>query len=146
MDTTVIWKLNQNRLSEQPFVTVKNVKVIRDEIKFSDLIPDAEIIILDRPSTTSLEACMTSKPLFVLLAGKNWDSIPEKLLGKRAVIAYTPEDLRESIDNYFSHDVYSADVHNNEYVTEYGCYLDDGRSSERATAELLKIIDENTVR
>ena len=52
LNTTVIWKLNQNRLSEQPFVTVKNVKVIRDEIKFSDLISDAEIIILDRPSTT----------------------------------------------------------------------------------------------
>ena len=140
----VIWKLNQERLTEQPSIATKNIKVINDEINFSDLIPNAQIIILDRPSTTSLEACMTNKPLFVLLSGRNWYSLPENLLRKRAVISYTPEELCETVDEYLTKGVYSADVNNKEYVKAYGCYLDDGLSSKRAVDELLKIIEENT--
>ena len=82
-EDNVIWKLNQERKTSQPIVKAKLVKVIIEEKTFLELIQDSNLIILDRPSTTSLEACMTKIPLFVLLANKNWYELPEKLLRKR---------------------------------------------------------------
>lgn len=140
--TKVIWKLNQERLTLQPTKLSKRISIIRDEQTFTDLLPDAQIVILDRPSTTSLETCMTDKPLFVLIAGKNWYSLPEKLLKKRAVVTYTPNELRDAVDAYLQRGEYPADVKNREFVRAYGCHLDDGLSAHRAVNELLNIIGE----
>lgn len=137
----VIWKHNQERLTSQPIKVVKKVTIIREEKTFTDLLLDARIVILDRPSTTSLEACMTDKPLFVLLANRNWYPLPEELLRKRAVIAYSPEELRDTIDDYLKKGIYPADVGNREFVRAYGCHVDDGKSAYRAATELLNIIE-----
>ena len=138
--TAVIWKHNQERLTGQPPKTVKKIQIIREEKTFTELLPAASIVILDRPSTTSLEACMTDKPLFVLIANRNWYPLPEQLLKKRAVIAHTPNQLRDAIDNYLTKGVYPADVRNREFVRAYGCHLDDGLSACRAADELLRLI------
>lgn len=141
----VVWKLNQEHLTEQPSVLTRKVEVIRDKKTFTDLLADSRAVILDRPSTTSIEACMTDKPLFVLLANRNWYSLPEELLRKRAVIAYTPEELCKAVDEYLTKGVYPADVYNREFVRAYGCHLDDGLSSQRAADELLEIMGENSL-
>lgn len=141
-DTRVVWKLNPERLTRQPVTATNRVTVIRDEKTFTDLLPDARIVILDRPSTTSLEACMTEKPLFVSMANRNWYPLPESLLRKRAVIAYTAEELVESIDRYLSTGYYPADVKNREFLRAYGVHLDDGEAARRAMDELLKLVEE----
>ena len=139
----VIWKLNQERNTSQPLVKAKLVKVIREEKTFLELIQDSNLIILDRPSTTSLEACMTKIPLFVLLANKNWYELPEKLLRKRAVVCYTTEELLTSIQKYMKDAFYPADLNNREFVKEYGCYLDDGDSVSRASNYLKNLLKNN---
>ena len=136
----VIWKLNQERKTSQPVAKAKLVKVIREENTFLELIKDANLIILDRPSTTSLEVCMTELPLFVLIANKNWYDIPEKLLKKRAVVCYTPDELLKSVKKFMHEGFYPADLKNREFITKFGSYLDDGNSKERAYFELLNII------
>lgn len=136
----VIWKHNQERLTEQATKITNKVIVIREEKTFLDLIPEAKIIILDRPSTTALEVCITDKPLFVLLANKNWFSLPEELLRKRAMIAYTPLELHDAIDEYLKKGIYPADVNNREFINAYGCHLDDEKSKSRALSELFNII------
>lgn len=137
----VIWKLNPERLTIQPTKTTKNLIVFRDEKTFVDLLTGASLVILDRPSTTSLEACMTDKPLFVLLPGNKWFQHPEMLLRKRAVVACTPKELLDCIDDYLKNGAYPADVNNREFVREYGCHKDDGMSAYRAVTELLKTIE-----
>jgi hypothetical protein len=139
----VIWKLNQERRTSQPVAKANLVQVIREEKTFLELIKDANLIILDRPSTTSLEVCMTELPLFVLLANKNWYDLPEKLLRKRAVVCYTPDELLVSVKKFMQEGFYPADLKNREFVRSYGSYLDDGKSSERATIELLNIINKS---
>ena len=137
----MIWKQNQERTVTQPLKTVEKIQIIREEKTFTDLLPDASIVILDRPSTTSLEVCMTNKPVFVILSSKNWYSLPEQLLKKRAVIAYTPKQLCNAVDDYLKKGVYMADVTNREFVKAYGCHLDDRKSSDRAATELINIIE-----
>jgi hypothetical protein len=139
-DKVVVWKQNQERLTGQPIYKVDKVKSIREEITFSQLLRDAQIVILDRPSTTSLEACMTNKPLFVLISGRNWFKLPEKLLRKRAIISYTPEELLKSVDLYLNKGIYNADVNNREFVAAYGSHNDDGKSIFRAISKLNDII------
>lgn len=138
-ETRVVWKLNPELSTRRP-VTTNRVTVIRDERTFTDLLSDARIVILDRPSTTSLEVCMTEKPLFVSMANRNWYPLPESLLRKRAVIAYTAEELVESIDRYLQTGYYPADVTNREFVRAYGSHLDDGGAARRAADELLKLV------
>ena len=136
----VIWKKNQEMLTAQPVKRARNIEIVIDEQKFVDLLPNAKLVVLDRPSTTSLEACMTNKPVFVLLANKNWRLLPEKLLKKRAVVAYTPAELKNAVQAYLEDGAYPADVSNREFVRAYGCYQDDGLSAQRAVDELLDII------
>lgn len=139
--TAMIWKHNQERLVSQPLNAVKKIQIIREEKTFTDLLSAASIVILDRPSTTALEACITNKPIFVLIGKGSWYSLPEQLLKKRAVIADTPEKLRNAIDDYLNKGVYPADVTNREFVRAYGCHLDDGKCSDRAVTELINIIE-----
>lgn len=139
----VIWKRNQEYLTGQPVARTQKVEVIQDEDTFLSLLPNAEVVILDRPSTTAVEACITYKPLFVLLASRNWFSFPETLLRKRAVIAYTPEALLEAVDRYLREGIYPADVKNREFVRAFGCHLDDGGAVRRAKDELMRIISQS---
>jgi hypothetical protein len=139
-DKVVVWKQNQERLTGQPIYKVDKVKTIREEITFTQLLRDAQMVILDRPSTTSLEACMTNKPLFVLISGRNWLTLPEKLLKKRAIISYTPEELLKSVDLYLNKGIYNADVNNREFVVAYGSHIDDGKAIFRSVSEFHKII------
>ncbi len=138
----VIWKLNPE-LATRRSVTADRVTVIRDERTFVDLLPDARFVILDRPSTTALEVCMTDKPLFVSLANRNWYPLPESLLRKRAVIASTADELVASIDRYLQTGYYPADVTNREFVRAYGSHLDDGGAARRAADELMKLVTDN---
>ena len=141
LGTAFIWKHNQERTVSQPLNAVKKIQIIREEKTFTDLLSAASIVILDRPSTTALEACITNKPIFVLIGKGSWYSLPAQLLRKRAVIAETPEQLCNVIDDYLNKGVYPADVTNREFVRAYGCHLDDGKCSDRAVTELINIIE-----
>jgi hypothetical protein len=136
----VIWKQNQELTTELPQYTSNKVSVITHENSFVGLLPGASIVILDRPSTTSLEACMTDKPIFVLLADKNWLTLPWELLSKRACISYTPEDLVLSVDKYLKSGKYPADIYNKDFVMHYGVYKNDGQTIHRAVTEIRKLI------
>ncbi|MDF1683510.1 MAG: hypothetical protein P1U36_02525 [Legionellaceae bacterium] len=136
-----IWKQNPELLTCQPVKTTKRIKIIKNEKKFIDLLPGAKLVILDRPSTTAIETCMTDKPLFVLLAHKNWYSLAETLFRKRAVIAYTVDELLQAVDRYLTDGYYPADVTNREFLVAYAAHNDDGKSAERAANELFKLME-----
>jgi hypothetical protein len=140
----VYWKYNPDHLTQKPLTATRRIRVIKDQTSFVDLLSRARFVVLDRPSTTSLEACMTNRPVFVLLSGKNWYESSERLLKRRAVVAYTPDALREAIDDYVKKGIYPADPEDREFVKAYGCYLDDGRSADRAVTKLLNLVSSPT--
>ncbi|MBE7414479.1 MAG: hypothetical protein HS130_04290 [Deltaproteobacteria bacterium] len=128
--------------NELPFEVDKAIDEARPDEKFTSLLSGASLVILDAPATTCLEACATRKPLFVLLDRVKWNEEPERLLKRRAVAAYTPDDLIMRIEEYLKTGEYGADLDDREFVRAYGTHLDDGKSAERAAGFVLKLLDE----
>ncbi|MBI1911077.1 MAG: hypothetical protein HYS21_03670 [Deltaproteobacteria bacterium] len=137
----VIWKLNNTHLhSEVPFKAA-GVNVVHFEKSFVELLNEACLVILDAPATTSLEVCCTVKPLFVLLNRSKWLKEPEELLRRRAVVAYTPEELVEKVGNFLENGSYSADLHDREFIKKYGTCKDDGNSAQRALEFISSVLE-----
>jgi len=136
----VIWKLDPNPIAGKvPFET-KGIEKIRDECRFVDLLKNASLIILDSPTTTCLEACTTTKPLF-LYQPNPMRSGAKEAIEKRACIGRTPEELVSRVDEYIQNGKYPADVNNKEYIKKYGTFLDDGRSADRVIDFLEQIFE-----
>ena len=121
---------------------------VADTGRFSDLLPAADAVIIDYPSTTLLEALVTGKPVLVLVDSRvlAFDESAMKLLRKRARVASTPQELMELVQGFLGngmpHDDFSAD---NEFLREYGTHLGDGLSLERAAARLHQLASERSL-
>ena len=117
---------------------VEHILKVNSESTFQELLKNATLVILDCPTTTCMEACISKKPLFLYLPNP---MIPkaQKTINKRAVIGRTPEELVSKIDEYLKSGEYPADVNNREFLKDFGTHLDDGRSAYRAKDFLLNI-------
>ncbi|MBZ0220847.1 MAG: hypothetical protein K8I01_10500 [Candidatus Methylomirabilis sp.] len=135
-------KNNTASHNELPFKVDKGIEEATFDKKFTSLLAGASLVILDAPATTCLEASATKKPLFVLLDRVKWNEEPERLLKRRAVTAYTPDELIMKIEEYLKTGEYGADLDDREFVRAYGTYLDDRRSAERAAGFVLKLLGE----
>ena len=136
--TQVIWKLDPHPIRGKVPFDVEHIQKISTESNFQELLNSASLVILDSPTTTCLEACTTTKPLFLYLPN-SMNLEAQEAIEKRAVIGRTPEELVGKIDEYIKSGKYPADVNNREYLRKLGTYLDDGRSVNRAKDFLLKI-------
>jgi hypothetical protein len=108
---------------------------------FIQLMYENNIIIIDAPTTTVLEAVATKKPVFVLMNHIRYPDIARILLQKRAVCADSVEELMSQLQCYIEQGIYAADVDNDEYLREYGNYLNDGKSAQRALNKVLEIVE-----
>lgn len=90
------------------------------QLPFSTICHEAELIILDAPSTTAIEACTTDAYLFVGMGQLEWNADAIKLLEKRAVICYSPQDLVTKLEQFFANGVYEADRYNREFLEAFG--------------------------
>jgi len=120
----------------------ENCQFITDECSFKDLLPLADVVVIDFPMTTLLESLTTNKPVFVVM--KHLCLFPEacRMLSRRAVCADEPLELVESLKKYLTTGIYPADINDNTFLKSYGTHLDDGYSSERAVEEVLRVIKE----
>ena len=82
----IFWKANPAPEYLEFELTSDVVTKVEGERRFTDLIDGSACIILDRPSTTTVEVAATNVPLFVLMLNDYWYEEPLKLLAKRAVI------------------------------------------------------------
>ena len=134
----VIWKLDPHPIRGNVPFEVEHIQKISTESNFRELLKSASLVILDSPTTTCLEACTTTKPLFLYLPNP-MRAEAQEAIEKRAVIGRTPEELVGKIDVYINSGKYPADVNNRDFLRKFGTYLDDGRSVDRAIEFLLKI-------
>lgn len=123
----VLWKLNPTPyMGQLPFAAEKtdNIKLVHFEKSFTELLRDARIVILDSPSTAAIEAAASDKPIFALISRLKYRPQALALLKKRAVVRGSVDELLSSIEKYFLHGQYPADLNDRSFAKAYGTHED----------------------
>jgi hypothetical protein len=110
-----------------------NCVFIRNETTFTNLLPAADIIIIDLPTTTLLQSLTTSKAIFCYTGHLTFDEKAIKLIDKRAYRYNKLDDFISNLDAFFSKGRLdrSVDLRNNEFLLHYGMHKIDGKSHIR---------------
>lgn len=119
-----------------------NFTFIKQERSVVELLSNVDVIVIDYPFTTLLQALTTSKPVFVYLGHIHYDEDACSLLGKRAIYSKDLISFNNKLDEYLTNKIYEADVYNRDFLISYGIASLEGSSGIRATIALKQIIDE----
>ncbi len=120
---------------------IKNIKLIRSELTFVELLNKHDAVLIDTPTTTLLQAIATKLPVFVLTSIISPPRSDLSILKKRAVCAESAEGLMNDLGNYLKTEHYHANAENREFLKLYGTYKDDGESDSRAEAIVKRTLD-----
>lgn len=118
----------------------ESILIISNQKSIIDLLPYVSCVIVDQPQTVVIQAIAAGLPVFALLNHLKLDAFTETLLRQRVVCQYSPEELLSSVKAFIDTGVYGADIHDEQYLKEYGTYLNDGNSAERAAGVLAGLI------
>lgn len=146
---SVIVKLHPSSLYREPPLRVyaeerafHNFQFIRREHPFTELLPMADVIVCDLPSTTLLQALTTTKPVFVYLGHQHMDEQARILLERRAVCHQDLQSFANALDEYLATgNIETIDLNNREFLKEYGIMLYEGTAGNRAAKALKQIIE-----
>ena len=116
----------------------ENCRFIRDECSFADLLPLADVLVIDSPSTVLLEALTTSKPIFVYTGHLHMDDQAQKLLERRAFCHQKLKDFLDALERSLSGGTIDVDLGDTEFLRKFGTA--DGASGIRAAMALSEII------
>jgi len=120
-----------------------NCEMVQDK-PFIDMLGQADLFIIDYPSTMLLQALTTDKPIIAFAERRSLrlDPSAARLLRKRVIFSETKEEFLRDIVTVLSQlDRWTSLAHrNDEFLRAYGTYLNDGNSAERAKQVLLKIL------
>ena len=125
----------------------KNCQFVKDECTFTDLLPIADLLVIDFLSTPLLEALTTSKPIFVCTEHLHLDTQAQKLLEQRAFCYSELKKMVSALDKYLSEGKAEKDVdlNNREFLKAYGASSQARGSSARAAKMLKKIMTKGVV-
>ncbi len=135
------FKLNNTKeLNNIPYKD--NFKKIKFEskISFTRLLENSELVILDTPSTTLIEACSTSIPIFALSGRNVYSREFLKKVSSRVVWCESTEELISRLNYYLNNRHYDADLLDNSFVNSY-FYL----NSESSIVEEVTNLIENKI-
>jgi hypothetical protein len=118
---------------------VQNIHMMRHP-GFVDLLNNHDVIIIDSPTTTLLQAIATRLPVFALTSIICPPREDIFILQKRAVCSGDAETLIYELTNYLITGHYLCDVNNREYLKLYGTYTDDSGSAIRGLDLLQSIL------
>jgi hypothetical protein len=123
-----------------------NCRFIIDECSFTDLIPFADLLIIDFPSTTLLEALTTSKPIFVYTGHLRLDQKALEMLERRAFCYGKLEKMLDDLSKYLFRAKTSKSVRltDKKFLKAYGISTHGIGSGMRAAKMLKKIIMEKS--
>ena len=118
-----------------------HLKFIRREKSFSELIQTADVIVIDFPFTTILQALTIKKPIFVYTGCVHYNQNAHRLLSKRAICCSNLNEFLCKLDKYLIDNVYEADLNDNEFLIMYGIGSKESTPKKRAPKELKQIIN-----
>jgi hypothetical protein len=111
---------------------------IKDECSFKDLLPIADVLVIDWPMTVLLEALTTSKPVFVYTGHLHIDDQAQELLKRRAFCHRKLDDFLDVLGKFLSGGTMDLDLNDTEFLKKFG--IANGTSGVRAAAALMDII------
>ncbi|HEV3191956.1 MAG TPA: hypothetical protein VGY54_15700, partial [Polyangiaceae bacterium] len=117
-----------------------SMRLVKNERTFSELLSEADAVVIDFPSTTLLQALTSDRPMFVLMSHWNYPKDARALLERRAVLANDADELTRAIEEHVASGAYAADRANDAFLREFGTHLGDGRSAERAGQAILDLV------
>ena len=151
-DYTIVIKTHPSRMYRESPLRLyargkkfENCQFVRDECDFTDLLPIADLFVIDFPSTTLLQALTTSKPIFVYTAHLHLDTQAQKLLERHAFCYRELKELVNALDEYLSTGQTEKHVNLNDrkFLKMCGISSREGGSATRA-AKMLKNIMSGT--
>jgi len=109
---------NTDRLNQIPY-QFENITIEYDR-SFTDCLKTAELVILDTPATTLIEACSTKVAIFALGGRTEYTDEFLAAVKRRVVWAETPEDLLLYVDEYINMGLYPANTNDTTFLSQYG--------------------------
>ena len=117
-----------------------NLHVVKYSPTVAELLSEHDIVVIDSPTTTTLEAIAADKPAFILMRHIGYPPSAKQVLAKRAVCADDAEELMDKLFDYLESDTYCADLDDTVFLRAYGNHKDDGKSVERAMKIMERVI------
>lgn len=143
---SIIMKLHPSLLYMDPDIQsftmdrgIKNFHIVKNEKSTVELLSHADIVVIDLPSTTLLQALTTTKPIFIYMGHMLFDKKAYQLLEKRAVCSEKIEDFIFELDDYLKNVSFRKDVDNQDFLKMFGTC--EGSAAQRAVNKLREIID-----
>jgi len=119
-----------------------NLTLKVNHFSFVDLVKRSDVVILDWPSTTLLQAIALRKTVFVLLKHIQLTDDAIILLKKRVYCCEDIDEFTEMIRCYLNNETLDQkpDINNTEFLERFGITQLDGHVAERAIGVLENII------
>lgn len=147
-DCSIIIKLHPTELSQLPPLKAyikdrefNNIKFIHREKTFTELLNMVDIVVIDMPCTTILQALTTEKPIFAYTGHIYYNEHAQRLLSKRAICSQELSEFLFELNRYLSKNLYEPDVNNTEFLKMYGITSKEGTAGVRVSKELKRIIN-----
>lgn len=143
---SVTVKLYHSAKFNPPWVTeisnMDKVKIVLTTPNFTELLPEHDLVIIDSPTTTLLQAVATKLPVFVSMSVIRWPDEAIKLLRKRACCAEGATDLMKSLNQFIENGACSFNVADEKFLTQYGTH--NGNGDQVALSIMEKLLNDNS--
>ena len=122
------------------FLKTRKIKnaTVRNKPGFSKLLPIADLVIIDWPYTTLLEAAKADLPIVCYSRFWKLSESVRPLMDARCLTASTTLELKALLDDFTQNRL--APRHDSRLLERYGTHINDGRSLYRALAHLSRIV------
>ncbi|MFC2025030.1 hypothetical protein ACFLTG_01260 [Chloroflexota bacterium] len=142
-DYSIIIKTHPNHISRETPLRwyardkgFQNCLFVRNDYSYTDLLPLADVVVIDSPTTVLLQALTTSKPIFVFTGHLHIDD--QKLLELRAFCHHELGGFVDGLTKFLSGGIMDIDLDDTEFLRKFGTA--DGTSGTRAAATLIDIM------
>jgi hypothetical protein len=145
---SVTVKLYHSAVFNPPWVNElanrEKIRIVIEKPSFVELLPQHDLVIVDSPTTTLLQAVATKLPVFVLMSVIRWPDEAISLLRKRAYCAESAEDLMKGLKQFLENGTRLFDVSNEEFLKQYATHDGNGKKVALSLTEMI-LNDEKSI-
>ncbi len=138
---SVTVKLYNSAVFNPPWVNElanrEKIRTVIEKPSFVDLLPQHDLVIVDSPTTTLLQAVATKLPVFVLMSVIRWPDEAISLLRKRAYCAESAEELMKALNRFLENGTRSFDVNNEDFLKQYATHDGHGKKMALSLTEMI---------
>ena len=143
-------KLHPNRAYRVPpwvsrFSHEQGFPVYRESPSFEELLRRTDVVVLDLPSTTLLQALSTDLPVFAITSHWTFPEEAASLLRGRVCLADNVEDLLSVLDRYLDTGEYAPSLQDRGFLGEFGTNRDLENAVDRVVETVEALVRERVL-